>query len=188
MTRRAIETFLTQRVEAASKASPTDIALLFPQSDRWLSSLLLSHIFTLAVPAENLPLAIQFVRRAESALKAYSALCSAISQLSQEPKFWSPYFSALSQAEIATSSLYQARFLAAKKFGLKAFEKGDGSELQRLNELYNAIKHVPANDKDPVWLSETGIECTASKLSYSEFEEVLGRSAGLAQSISGIDR
>ena len=187
ITRWAVETSINARIEAASKACPEDIARHFPHSDRWISSLLLSHIFKVAVPAANLPVALQFVRRAEGALLAYSALASEIEKLALEPGSWRPYFNALSQAEIAISSLYQARYLAAKKCGLQQFSKGDGSDVQRLNDLYNAIKHVPAEDKEPVWLSDFGLESAPAKLSYPEFEEILGRTAGMAQTISGIE-
>ena len=186
ITRWAVETSINACIEAASKANPDDVARHFPHSDRWISSLLLSHIFTVAVPAANLPVALQFVRRAEAALLAYSALAAEIAKFALEPGLWRFYFSALSQAEIAISSLYQARYLAAKKFDLQQFSKGDGSDVQRLDELYNAIKHIPAEDKEPVWLSDFRLESASAKLSYSEFEEILGRTAGMAQSISGI--
>lgn len=65
---------------------------------------------------------------------------------------------------------------------LKVFEKHDGSAEQRLNLLYNAMKHVekrinagqiPENATSPVWLSNSGLECTDGHLTFNETADVL---------------
>ena len=64
----------------------------------------------------------------------------------------------------------------------RAFKQNDGSMGQRLNLLYNSLKHVEkriaagqtlSGAITPVWLSSSGLECTDAVLTYGETAEVL---------------
>jgi hypothetical protein len=184
ITRGAIEAFISDRITAISSVNARDIAAQFPRADRWLSALGISHIFTASIPPEHLPLAIQLLRKTEFALIAYSSMRSELLRLVGGPATWTPYYRAVTHGESAISALYQARYLAGKHFGLRLFEKDDGSPMQRLNSLYNAGKHQVAQVDEPMWLTNAGFECAAAKLSYLEFEEILSGTAALADTIA----
>lgn len=60
--------------------------------------------------------------------------------------------------------------------------RGDGSIEERLNIVYNAMKHVEdrigtadvlAGELTPVWLSNRGIECVGTHLAFEETATVL---------------
>ena len=184
ITRRAIEEFISSRISAISSVNAQDIAIQFPHADRWLSALGISHIFTASIPPEHLALAIQLIRKTEFALIAYSAMRGELTSLVNGPPTWTPYYRAVGHGESTISALYQARYLAGKHFGLRLFEKDDGSPMQRLNSLYNAGKHQVAQVDEPMWLTNAGFECAAAKLSYAEFEEILSGTAALANAIA----
>jgi hypothetical protein len=188
ITRAAIEEFISIRITAISKVSARDISEQFPLADRWLSTLGISHIFTASIPPQHLHLAIQLIRKTEFALSAYSSVVRELTSLVAGPPTWTPYFRAVNHGESAISSLYQARHLAGKNFGLRLFEKDDGSPMQRLNSLYNAAKHQVAQVDEPMWLTEGGFECGSARLSYEEFEDILGGTAALADKIANGDR
>lgn len=73
--------------------------------------------------------------------------------------------------------------------GQKLFKKGDGSEIQRLNWIYNKSKHIgfdklSENDLHPIWLSNEGIVCNECKLTWKELENILEDVGDLANSLS----
>ena len=184
ITRGAVESFISGRIAAITEVNVRDIAEQFPLADRWLSVLGISHIFTTSIPPQHLPLAIQLIRKAEFALSAYSALGRELRILVDETPTWTPYYRALNYGESAISSLYQARHLAGKHFGLRLFEKDDGSPMHRLNSLYNVAKHQVAQQDEPMWLTNEGFACGAATLSYQEFEDILGGTAALAEAVA----
>jgi hypothetical protein len=65
---------------------------------------------------------------------------------------------------------------------LNVFERENGSVEQRLNLLYNAMKHtesrvdagqLPENATSPVWLSNRGLECTDGHMTFNETADIL---------------
>ncbi len=68
--------------------------------------------------------------------------------------------------------------------GPRSFNPGDGSPFQRLNAVYNALKHfddneakgkVPSDVFTPMWLVDDAIECVGSEGETKlEFKELVG--------------
>ena len=72
--------------------------------------------------------------------------------------------------------------LLEKGIGATLYEKGSGVVEERLNHLYNQMKHVESRIAAgqmlpeatvPVWLTPKGLECIDAFLSYEESGEVL---------------
>lgn len=96
----------------------------------------------------------------------------------------SDYFRILHRFEIIISQLYQANMVLQKFLVLEKHErfwsKGDGSSLERVNILYNYIKH--AEDKIDkglelpgyqIWLTNSGISCEETTVSFEELSALL---------------
>jgi len=72
------------------------------------------------------------------------------------------------------------------------FKKGDGSMHERLNCLYNDLKHtedriaaaqMPPGDTVPVWMENEGLSGVKVKLSYAETAQVLSELAVFADAL-----
>ena len=74
----------------------------------------------------------------------------------------------------------------------KAFEKNDGSIEQRLNSLYNQMKHVESRIENgqmlpettvPVWLENIGLRSVNASMTFAETAEVLKELAKYADAL-----
>lgn len=71
----------------------------------------------------------------------------------------------------------------------KVFQNGDGSEYERLNHLYNRLKHtesaierdqIPKDSTLPVWMTNAGLQSADSNLSWQELANLLAELSSLA--------
>lgn len=169
-----IEEYVSSRVTQVKVCGAADVLSEFPSALHWISSIGLRSMFH-GVPHPSVRhWAIQFVRHTERALICYSEARIELMDLTTTHRTqWSPYFRALSLFEDSASHLYQA-FAAHMKFsGKRLFESDDGSSLQRLNGLYNAVKHTGANDEQPVWITDAGLSSHNGSVTFAEFEGLL---------------
>jgi hypothetical protein len=79
----------------------------------------------------------------------------------------------LSYFEDAISQLYQALDCSRKALKQTIFKRGDGSKEERLNLIYNSMRHTPAASEQPVWITNDGLDAELAQLSFSEIEEML---------------
>lgn len=173
-TRAAVETFISDKVTNVTECNAADIGAEFPNATNWISAYGLMAILVNAYSAEGKALALQFLRRTETAIAEYSIAREALQDLVTGSRGrWSPYFRALSHFEVAIAQLYQAYDFSRKALGTALFEPADGSALNRLNLLYNASKHQSALGDQPVWITNEGFECGQAKLSFAEIEDLL---------------
>ena len=173
-TKYAVETFITDKITKVTECSATDVLPEFPSASQWLSGFGLMVMFVDQPRKEIRPFALQFLRRVEMAISEYSQACKELQGLvSGDRGRWSPYFRALYHFEASLGQLYQAYDLSRKVLGKNFFAGGDGTPLDRLNQIYNNTKHQRATEDQPVWISNSGIETTNIKLSFHEIEELL---------------
>ncbi len=127
--------------------------------------------------------AYNFLRRAQYAFSehhlARESTLRFLSTGGQSPR---PYVEALFHWENFLGQAWHAYVLLITACEGKAFEKGDGSVEQRLNALYNQMKHVESRIDNnqmipgatvPVWLANSGLQSVDAALSYAETGEVL---------------
>jgi hypothetical protein len=170
----AIDLYVSERVGAVTVCGASDIRTEFPSASHWISSLGMRSMFQAEPPIEVRHWAIQFVRHTEMALRHYeSARTSLLDLVNGSRGRWSPYFSALSYFEDAIARLYQAFGCFMKAYSRRFFEPDDGSPLQKLNHIYNAIKHASAEAEQPVWITDTGISTEKYLITFEELESLL---------------
>lgn len=160
------------------------------QSCHWISNYLLNTTFREKYPGHFHQIGMSYMRRAEASFREYeSARKSLMSYTSGKKENISTYFMAVYHFEQMVSQSYQAymlmRHFIADSNGAKVasfYKENDGSEVDRLNKIYNHIKHCdgrvtknefPKNYSIPVWLTNTGISCPVAELQYNEIIEML---------------
>lgn len=138
---------------------------------------------------------IHLLRRNDSALREFEAGRLALGEFTSIPAnegLIHPFFEALLHYENCIASAYQGIMIFRKLKGHDLFERGDGSSLERLSELYNVVRHaddrielgeLPAEGSMPIWLSETGIHSSRVALSYEELAELLTELSGACSQI-----
>lgn len=185
LTPAALTEFISKKIVEVTSCGARDVSLEFPNASKWVSGFGLVVIFNDQPKPEYRHFALQLVRRTEMALAHYKSGLDALKDLvSGHRGRWSPYFKALSYFEDAMGQLYQAYDASRKVLGKELFTSGDGSPLQRLNQLYNSSKHDPADTEQPVWLTNNGLESEKAVLAFGEFEGLLRTCGRLAEKIT----
>lgn len=159
----------------------------------------------IGISNKNRQLLFNLIRKADDATGEYMAAAEDLNAFLQGRKLaLSPYFSSLRHWEHCVGHLYQAvrcmNSLNSGWGGEKQFERGDGSILERVQIVHNAIKHmddrfengnladrnsfslfaspdgtgrgnIPSTETIPMWLTNVGLECANAKVSYSEIAQ-----------------
>ena len=97
---------------------------------------------------------------------------------------WSPYYRTLYYFEAAIAQLYLAYDNMRKKLGQNDFKSGDGSELDRLNRVFNASKHHIATSEQAVWLTNEGVSTNDGSVTFAELEDRLRQYGRMADQIT----
>jgi hypothetical protein len=138
---------------------------------------------------------LAFLRRAEAAFFSYELARKSLIEVADSVKSEgrvksSLYFRALHFFEVCIAMQWQAISLLARLAADKPFKKGDGSDYEKLNLIYNASKHYdPASLRlglvQAVWITNDGINIDGVCLSFLELEGLmveLGQTADHASS------
>jgi hypothetical protein len=161
-----------------------DMADFLQVSRTWIHSYILNSSFGASYDETFRQMALVYMRRTESAFQEYySARSVLISYSTGKRENVSQYFESLHHFEQVISLIYQA-YMLLRKFlhNHKIYTTGDGSELDRLEKLYNSIKHAdgklegkkfPKKYSAHVWLTNTGISCLESTILYTELSDLL---------------
>ncbi|MDQ2875385.1 MAG: hypothetical protein M3Y33_11580 [Actinomycetota bacterium] len=169
-------------------ATIPDMSAVSAGQDHWLGNFMLSTgtlRFVLDDAARRTW--FSFLRRTMMAFREYAAARdSTVAYLTDpNPNAVSGYFIAIGHWEIFLGQAYHAWLLLGRKplaDGHKFYAKGDGSQIERLNRLYNRSKHTetainagqfPPDGTLPVWLENDGLYCTDGALTFGEMAEVL---------------
>lgn len=104
--------------------------------------------------------------------------------VSQNQGQWSLYFRALYHLEASLAQLYQAYDYSRKMMDTKLFDENDGSPIFRLNRIYNISKHQVAEDDQPLWITNAGIESKDFKLDFNEIEHMLRSHARICTTLT----
>ena len=138
--------------------------------------------------------AYNFLRRTQHAFSEHhNARESTLGFLSCGGQSPQRYVTALFHWENFLSQSWHAYALILKAWDGTAFRKNDGSLLQRLNAMYNQMKHVESRIDSgqmipgatvPVWLEDQGLRSVDVKLTYHETADVLKELSQLADTLS----
>jgi hypothetical protein len=160
---------------------------LAPPPD-YLAAAIWNHIAGLRYKADQtalLHLSLVFLKRSLTATNDYRAgresLIQYVAGQSRRQHVLTSYLSALSQFEQCIHSIAQCVELFNKMNELcksgepKAYQTNDGTAVERICELNNAIKHYGDADRAraasaPVWITNAGIK---SKKKFVSFDELI---------------
>jgi hypothetical protein len=169
-------------------------APILPGNSNWLSTFILTTVFTTNLPAKTRAYLFNFLRRAEGAHSAYREARTALIEHVETPRnVLSPYFKALLNFEVCISQCYQGYELLATASGKKFYEPNDGSEAERLHTLYVDSKHMdlmidggklPSEATAAIWITTQGLESSRAVLSFDELFEMLRNMGRLADQLS----
>jgi hypothetical protein len=180
-----------------------------PEATNLYGSFFLNNIFLTNEKDEVRSSIIVFLRRLADANRGYRSgrerMLACVEAQQHSTEMVTEYLAALSQFENAVINAYLA--LMSSETIAKAleanhprpFQPDDGSPAQRLNVVYNSIKHfydhiekgLITKDGPPVWLVDDGLECVGSKggsaLRFDEFAQLLkdlnGNAVFLAETV-----
>ena len=137
--------------------------------------------------------AYNFLRRAQFAFSEHQlARQSTFAFLGGGGQSPTNYIEALFHWECFLGQAWHALALLVAAWDGKAFEKNDGSIEQRLNSLYNQMKHVESRIENgqmlpettvPVWLENIGLRSVNASMTFAETAEVLKELAKYADAL-----
>lgn len=186
-----------------TQAEIPDMSAYDPQSSYWLSNHVLNSIFRAAWKPLINAYIYNYLRRAEASFREHeNARTTTVALLSPDNQTASKYAAALFHWETFLGQSWHAYKILEKLLKnvagpradeVKIFEKGDNSVEERLNKLYNQMKHVESRIATsgqilpgatiPVWITNEGLKSTDTLLSFSETGEVLRDLAKWAETL-----
>ncbi len=186
--------FIAPGVSAFTSAEIPDMSAWSKESAHWVGNLFLNSAFRGSFyPPQNAYI-YNFIRRAQYAFSehglARTSTLRFITNAGQNPQF---YADALFHWECYLGQAWHAFATLAKAWDGKVFQKNDQSIEQRLNAMYNRMKHVESCIENgqmilgatvPVWLENEGLRSVDVTLSYDETGEVLKELAKFADALS----
>lgn len=184
------DTFIAPGVSDFNTAEVPDMSTYDPESSHWVANHFLNSVLRGKLKPPTNAHVYNYLRRAEAAFseheQARQATLTFLTSGRQSPSL---YAAAVLHWEFFLSQSWQGYALLGKLLTLlgggepfKIFVKGDGSVEERLNKLYNSMKHVEnriaagqilEGASVPVWLSNQGIQSTDTLLEYAETGSIL---------------
>lgn len=181
-------------VSTFTKADIPDMSSWSKESPHWVANFFLNLAFSASFDPPMNAYAYNFLRRAQYAFSEHHlARESTLAFLASSNQSVRYYVDALFHWECFLGQAWHAFNLLATAWDGKVFEKNDGSMEQRLNALYNQMKHVESRIENkqiiqdatvPVWLENEGLQSVDASLTYSESGEVLKELSTYADALS----
>jgi hypothetical protein len=178
-----VDALIAPHASALVKAEIPDMSSYDPQSEHWVANFFLNSLLRAAYPAPMNAYAFNYFRRAEAAFRQHAdARRETLAFISSGSQSTRRYVAALFHWESFLGQAWHAFKLLEKGIGVTIYAPGSGAVEERLNHLYNKMKHVESriacgqmlnNATVPVWLRCEGLESTDAKLSWDETAEVL---------------
>jgi hypothetical protein len=180
----AADTYVATGISEFTAAEIPDMSATHPESRHWIYNYILNSVLRGAVQSVEREYRFNFLRRAMTAFEEHAlARQTTLEFVTSDRQSYSPYFAAIHHWEQYLAASWHALVTLAKIGGQKhVFEKGDGSWEERVNGLYNAMKHVESRIENgqmpplgtlPVWLCNDGLSSTDAALSFAETGTVL---------------
>ena len=178
-----LDTHIAPGVSAFTQAEIPDMSTWAKESPHWVANFFLNSAFTATFAPPMNAYAYNFLRRAQYSFSEHNvARESTLRFLSAGGQSPGGYADALFHWECFLGQAWHAFALLVTAWQGKAFDKNDGSVEQRLNALYNQMKHVESRIENgqmiagatvPVWLTNSGLQSVDAALTYAETAELL---------------
>jgi len=183
LTNHAKDTYIAPELSGFTQAAIPDMQGHASQASHWLDNHVLNVMLRGSWKPPLSTYVFNFLRRATNAFHTHEAAREAtLSSLACRNQSPATYSSALFHWETYLGQSWHAFGLLQKAFSLELFNKGSASELERLNALYNQMKHVesridsgqlPTGATVPVWLTNDGLNSIDAALSFAETGKIL---------------
>ena len=178
-----IDKFIAPGASAFTEAEIPDGSSIHAQSAYWVSNFFLNSVLRAAYKPPLNAYVYNYLRRAEAAFREHgNARAETLSFLASGRQSPSRYAAAIFHWEVFLGQSWHAFKILEKAFGAVLYRQGSGSVEERLNQMYNRMKHVESRIAAgqmlpeatvPVWLTNEGLVSVDSNLTYSESGEVL---------------
>jgi len=186
-----LEEHLAPEVSSFTHAEIPDVPESLGESRFWLANHFLNSIFRVSHPEPRRQFVFNFLRRADATVDEYKlARERAMTFLAGPRHSVRRYMLALLHWESFVSQACLALNLFREVFSVgKLYSKGDGSTAERLNILYNDIKHAeerikngeyPAGSTLAVWMTGDGLKSEGARLFWNEAADILGSLGAIA--------
>lgn len=176
-----------------TEADIPDMSSCSKESPHWIANFFLNSAFTASFAPPMNVYAYNFLRRAQYAFSEHHyARESTVAFLSNGGQSPTRYAAALFHWECFLGQAWHAFNILVTAWDGKAFEKNDKSIEQRLNALYNQMKHVESRIDNgqmipgatvPIFLEKEGLRSVDAGLTYSETGEILKELAKYADAL-----
>jgi hypothetical protein len=181
--------FVVQEYSALTECRAIPVGPDFPDAETWLSGFVLNTIFRIRLPRDRAALGFALIRRAQGSIEDFDGGCRRLQTFVGEGRGIQSYFRCLQKFELAAHQTYQAFDIARREMKITLFKQGDGSEFQRLNEIYNLSRHLkpsdlPTDHLHPLWLQNDGVYCKSGHLTYLELRELIVQLANTARGVA----
>jgi hypothetical protein len=189
-----LDTHIAPGVSAFNEADIPDMSSWANASSHWIANYFLNSALGVSFAPPMNAYAYNYLRRAQYAFSehaiARSSTLAFIANGGQSPR---NYADALFHWENFLGQAWHAYGILITAWKGKAFEKNDGSVEQRLNALYNQMKHVESRIDNaqiipgatvPVWLENQGLRSIDASITFVETGEVLKELAKYADALS----
>jgi hypothetical protein len=183
LTNHAKDSYIAPELSNFTEAAIPDMGSHAGQVSHWLDNHVLNVMLRGSWEPPLSTYVFNFLRRATNSFRTHGAARQAtLDSLARSNQSPSLYCEALFHWEAYLGQSWHTFKLLEKAFSLELFRKGSASELQRLNALYNQMKHVesqiecaqiPAGATVPVWLTNDGLKSTDAVLSFVETGRIL---------------
>ena len=190
----SLDTFVAPHLSELTSLDVPSLHNCTGEYGHWVNNFILNTIFRVRIEDRKRQLVLYFLRKVEGAFQEYHEGRDFLAAyLQKRNEAISEYFHALRHFEVAASLAYHAYDTVRTLVQTDLFTQADGSPLQRLNRLQNISKHankelwrgdIPDNLSVPIWVTNSGIECHDTALSFTEFAELLQELAKLAEVLS----
>ena len=178
-----IDKFVAPGASAFTSAEIPDMSTYAKESGHWVANFFLNSVFGPTWKPPYNAYMYNYLRRAEAAFSSHAAAREATLAFttggSQSSK---RYASALFHWECFLGQSWHGFKTLEKSLGVVIYKKGEGAVEERLDHLYNQMKHVesriengqlPSGANVPVWLSNSGLQSVDAEMTYAETAEIL---------------
>ena len=178
-----LNTNIAPGVASFTAADIPDMSTWAPEAKFWIANYFLNTTYGAKFSTAMHAYAYNFLRHSLYAFKEHEqARAKTLEFLALRPPSPSHYAMALFHWENYLGQCWHAYALLITAWNGRAFEKNDGSVEQRLNALYNQMKHVESRIENgqmipgatvPVWLENLGLCSIDTRMTYVETGDVL---------------
>ncbi len=179
----AIDKFIAPNASSFMQADIPDMSSYDEQSTHWVANFFLNSVLRAAWKPPYNAYMYNYLRRAEAAFIEHSLARSETLEFIESGRQSSRrYTAALFHWESFLGQSWHAYKTLQKCFGVQIYSPGDGSVKERLNKLYNQMKHVESRIENaqitdgatvPVWLTNDGLASIDTTFTFTETGEVL---------------